>query len=203
MAETFPFTVRATRLGIVSGLAFSRDEGGLNISSRHVEPHWSGNFTTPPLTRAARIEALALLDDWVDMNRRVDFVHPLYQYPVGYDADTWPMSGDASVDAVTDLRNIVVTGLTAGTVLRVGSRLTIIEDGVICYRKVTTLVASAAASAQSINIGPRIPPGLFSSSATVRFENPYVRMMVIPDSWDADESIDDEPLTFEMVESLR
>lgn len=205
MAETFPFDVRATRLGIVSGLAFGRDEGGLNISSRHVEPYWRGTFTTPPLTREDRIEALALLDDWVDMNRRVDFIHPSHRFPIGYSEDDWPMSGDATLDSVTDLRNIVVDGLTAGLVLRAGSRLSLIQaaTGEVCYRKIVTTIASTTALNQTINIGPRLPPGVFAAGATVRFEDPPVRMMVVPESWDPDETVEDVELVFEMIETLR
>lgn len=203
MAETFPFNVRATKLGIVSGLAFGRDEGGLIVNSRHTEPYWAGTFTTPPLTTDERITALATLDDWVDMNRRIDFIHPKYEYPIGYDANTWPMSGDATLSSITDLRNIVVDGLDSGLILTAGTRLTIIQSGSICYRKIVTTIASAAALGQSINIGPRLPPGVFSAGAAVRFENPYVRLAMVPDSWDADETIDEIPLSWDMSEALR
>lgn len=203
MAETFPFQLRTTHLRLVSGLAFGREEGGLIVSSRHVEPYWSGTVVTPPLARDDRIEALALLDDWVDMNRRVDIVHPLYRWPVGYDEQTWPMVGDATLDAVTDLRNIVVDGLTAGMTLRAGSRLCIVQGDSVCYRKIVTTVLSTTALSQSLNIGPRIPPGVFANGATVRFEDPFIRTMVVPDSWDASEDIEDEPLEIELMEALQ
>ena len=203
MAETFPFSVRSTRLGVVSGLTYGRDRGGLIISSRNVEPYWSGTFSTAPLTREDRAEALAFLDDCVDRNLRVDFIHPLYRYPVGYNSATWPLGlVDASLGSVTNLRTIVVAGLQVGTVLRKGSRLCLIQGSTICYRKVTAEVTVASAIAQSLSIGPRLPPGIFAPAATVRFANPFVRMMVVPESWDPDEDIEDTEVSWEMMEVL-
>lgn len=203
MAETFLFDVRATKLGVVSGLAYGRDQGGIIINSRHVEPYWSGTFTTAPLTRADRIAGLAWLDDCVDRNLRVDFIHPSYQYPIGYDSSDWPMVGDGSLSSVTNLRTIVVSGLDVGIVLRAGSRLCLIQDDVVCYRKVVTTVTVSSAIAQSIAIGPRLPPGVFAAAATVRFANPYVRLMVVPESWEPDEDVDDTQIAFEAMETLR
>lgn len=204
MAETLPFNLRATKLGIVSGLAFGRDQGGLLINSRHVEPYWSGELTSPPLTRAERIEALAFLDDCVDRNLRLDVVHPSYRYPIGYTSADWPMGGaDAELSSVTSLRTIVVSAMNVGIVLTKGSRLCLIQGDTICYRKVVTTVTVSSAIAQSINIGPRLPPGVFVAGATVRFANPFVRTMVVPESWDPDESIDDENLRVEVMETLR
>lgn len=204
MAETFPFSLRSTKFGIVSGLAYGRDQGGLIINARHVEPYWSGTFTTPPLTRAERIEGLAWLDDCVDRNLRVDFVHPSYEYPIGYDSSDWPMGLiDGSLSSVTNLRTIVVSGMTVGIVLTAGSRLSLIQDDTICYRKVVETVTVSSAIAQSISIGPRLPPGIFAGGATVRFANPHVRLMIVPESWDPDEDVDDTPLGFEAMEVLR
>lgn len=204
MAESLPFNLRATKLGIVSGLAFGRDEGGLIINSRHVEPYWSGVLTTPPLTRAERIEALAFLDDCVDRNLRVDVIHPSYRYPIGYTSADWPMGvADADLGSVTNLRTIGVSGMTVGIVLRKGSRLCLIQGDTVCYRKVVSTVTVSSTIAQSISIGPRLPPGVFTVGATVRFANPFLRSMVVPESWDPDESIDDEDLSCEVMETLR
>lgn len=204
MAVTLPFNLRRTSLGIVDGLAFGRDLGGMLINSRHVEPYWSGVLTTPPLTRAERIEALAFLDDCVDRNLRVDVIHPSYRYPIGYKSTDWPMGLlDAELESVSDLRNIVVSDMDPGIVLTKGSRLCLIQGDTVCYRKVATTVTVSSAIAQSINIGPRLPPGIFAPGCTVRFVNPFVRTMIVPGSWNPDESVDDDDLTFEVMETLR
>lgn len=204
MAEDLALDIRHVNLRIVSGKTHGRDLGGMIINSRHTEPYWTAEFTTPPLSRADRIAVLGDLDRWVDENIRLDFVHPLFMYPEGYDASTWPLATDPELESVVDLRTIEVSGLGVGMVLPRYTRLTLIQsDGSVCYRRIRTAVTVASALSQQIEVTPRLPPGVFSNGATVRLEEPFVRLMIVPESYDSDDDIESEPLTFSAEETLR
>lgn len=194
--------VRATTFSPKPNVAMQRSESGLVITSRFAQPVWTGSFTTPPLTRSQRTGWLDWLDDCVDRNLRVDFVHPIYAYPQGYDSSSWSMVGNATLISVDDLRHITVSDLDSGLSIDAGSRLCIVQGTRVCYRKIREDIASPNPISQQITLSPRIPPGVFAAGAEVRLTNPYCRMMVVPESWDADEDIEDIPLTFEMMETL-
>lgn len=202
MPTTIPAPIRTTNLSPRSGKSYRLGEDGLVITSVYRDPVWQGEFVTPPLDAEDRGELLAWLDDCVDRNLRVDYVHPLYKYPAGYKESTWPLVSDPTLSAVVNQRQITVAGLSDTLTLPKGTRLSIIQGNRVCYRRLAAAVAAPSSISETIEITPRIPLGVFAPSALVRFERPFVRMMVIPDSWDSTEDIEATPVAFSMVESL-
>jgi len=202
MAEAFPWRLKATKFAPVSGITFGRDQGGLGVSGRQAEPYWAGTLTTPALSIADRKKALADLGYWVDMNRRISFVHPQRSYPDGFDADSWPLDDDPTVTSFTDRRAIVVSGLEAGMVLPRGTRFTLMQDDLRCYRELPLDVTVSSAVAQTLNVSPRLPLGVFADDCAIRFVDPEVRLAIVPDSWSADEDIEGLPLSFDVSETL-
>ena len=202
MAETWAGNIKTTKLGIVSGITYGKEESGLIINGRHIEPYWMGTFTTPPLTEIERIQQLHLLDRYVDLSIRVDYVHPRYALPYNYTAATWPLVSDPQLHGITDLRHLTISGLQVGMTLPAGTRFTLVQDDLRCYRKVTSDVVVGSSVSQAIEVTPRIPPGIFAPGCSAVFKNPMVRMLVVPESWDASEDIEDEPLSWDMWESL-
>lgn len=192
--------VKSTRLGTVKNIAYARGLGGLNINARRSDPYWAGSITTPNISIIDRKGWLAWLDDCVDRNLRVDLVHPQYRYPDGYSEDTWPLVTDPLLVSVTDRRTIVVSGLELGMVLPAGTRLTLIQGDVTCYRRLREAVTVTSETAQTLPIGPRLPAGVFVAGAAVRFALPFCRVVIVPDSWEADEDIAPLSLTFEVSE---
>lgn len=202
MAINFRGPVKATQFRPVSGVSFARSEGGLMITSRHMEPYWAGTMTTPVLSVHDRKSWLAWLEDCVDLNRRVDFVHPYYALPAGFEDATWQMVGDGGLVEVTNRRSVKVSGLYVGDFLPFGTRFTIMQGELRCYRRLAADVTVTSSISQPLPVGPRLPLGIFAAGAAVRFKNPMCRLMVVPDSWEADEDIELLPLSFDVSESL-
>lgn len=202
MAETFPWPLKATRLTTLLNINFGRDLGGLGLSGRTADAYWRGALTTPALSILDRQKALADLTYWADMNKRISFVHPQYLYPAGYDAATWPLATNPVVTAITDRRHIVVMGLVVGMVLPRGTRFTLIQDDLRCYRSLPVDVVVASATAQTLPVSPRLPLGVFAPNCRISFVSPEVRLAIVPDSWSPDEDIDLLPLSFDVSETL-
>lgn len=203
MAETFPVT-GFSRIGvrIRSGVVTARTTGGLLVTGRRHEPHWAGPFTTGPLEPAEWSALAAFLEDCVDRNLRVDFVHPRHAVPRAYTPASWPMIGDAELEAVTDLRTIVVSGLALGLNLRRGDRLSLMQGELVCHRKMAADVVVSSITAQTLALTPRIPMGIFAAGAAVRLRNPPLRLAIVPDSSRDEEVFAQTPMTFETEEAL-
>lgn len=203
MAETFPWNLSATANFKPSlGLTFGRDLGGLGLTGRTADAYWTGTLTTNALSIADRQKALADLLYWADMNKRISFVHPQYRYPQGYDADSWPLTDDPVVTAITDRRHIAVMGLEVGMVLPRGTRFTLIQGDLRCYRELPLDVTVSSATAQALQVSPRLPLGVFAADCTISFVAPEVRLAIVPESWQADEGLEPAPLAFEVSETL-
>lgn len=183
-----------------------RTEGGLIITSRRSDPYWTGPMTTRPLTGwrddNEHADFRAFLTQCVDLNMRVDFVHPRHRVPAAYTIDNFPMAGNGALVSVTDLRTIVVSGLTNGLTLRRGDRLSIIQGNLIAHRWIAAPVVVSSAISQSLPLTPRLPIGVFVAGAVVALKDPKMRVMIVPGSWNGDEVGNPTPITFEVSESL-
>lgn len=188
------------------GIASAQSEGGLVVTSRQSDPFWRGRFTTRPLEgwqgNNEHADLLAFLINAADLNLRVDIVHPRHRYPSAYTEATWPMSGDGMLEDVTDLRTIVVSGLEGGLILRRGDRLSIVQDALIAHRWIAAGTTVASEIAQELTLTPRLPLGIFAEGASVVLENPKMRVMIVPGSWDATEAGNPTPISFDVMESL-
>lgn len=202
MAETFPWALSATVFAPTQNITFGRDLGGLGLTGRSSEPYWAGTLTTNALSIEDRQKALSDLIYWVDLNKRLSFIHPQYLYPQGFDADTWPVMGDVTVTTITDRRTIVVSGLVNGMLLPRGTRFTLVQDDLRCYRALPVDVTVASETAQTLPVSMRLPLGVFDEGCTVNFVSPEVRLAIVPASWQADEALGPAPLSFDVSETL-
>lgn len=203
MAETFPLAgFERIGLRVVSGVVTRRDLGGMLITRRKFEPYWAGPFTTDKLRPAAWSDLVAFLDSCVERNLRVDFIHPRHAVPRDYTVASWPLALDPALVSVTHGREIVVSGLEVGMTLKRGDRLTLMQGELRCYRRLPADVTVASAIAQALPIGPRLPLGVFTAGAGVRFLNPPVRLAIVPDSYQDDEIYQPTAITFETEEAL-
>lgn len=203
MAEVFPLDgFEKIGLRIVSGVITARSRGGLVVVGRSEEARWAGTFTTDKLRSPQWHGLMAFLTDCVDRNLRVDFIHPRHVVPAGYNLGTWPVVADPSLVAVTHRRAIVVSGLTIGVVLKRGTRFSLMQGGLICHRVIAVDTVVASGVAQSLQLTPRLPIGLFSAGAIVRFKNPPVRLAIVPDSFSDEEAYAPTPITFGTEEAL-
>lgn len=188
------------------GKSFARSEGGLVITSSRVDPYWRGRMTTQPLgvdVPNEHADFLAWMSWAVDLNMRVDFVHPRHRLPVSYTLETWPLSGDASLHSIIDLRTIRVGGLVNGLVLKRGDRLSIVQGDIIAHRWIAADITVSSIISQEIGITPRLPIGVFAPAATVVLKDPKMRFMIVPGSWDAAEQANASPVSFDVEEALR
>lgn len=188
------------------GINHARTEGGLIVTSRRSDPFWAGRMTTGPLGGTAgnneHADFRAFLSRCADKHLRVDFVHPRHRTPSAYSAATWPMVGNGALVSLTDLRTIVVSGLTVGLVLKRGDRLSLGQGELIAHRWLAADVTVTSALAQSIELTPRLPTGVFVAGATVTLKDPKMRLMIVPGSWDDEEAYEPTPIGFDVMESL-
>lgn len=188
------------------GVAYARSEGGLVVTSRKTDPYWRGRLTTIRLEPWGEMnryaDMLAFLSRCVDLNILVDIVHPRHRLPRAYSASTWPMTGDAELTSVTDLRHIVVADLTMGLILKRGDRISVVQGDLISHRWIAADVVVASTTAQTLELTPRLPIGVFVAGAAVVLENPPMRVRIVPGSWEADEVSEPAAISFEVEESL-
>jgi len=188
------------------GISSAQTEAGLIITSRHGDAAWKGTLTTVPLApKSDYPDFLAFLSRVVDLNLRVDFKHPIYRVPRAYTVDTWPLTDDPTLSSVTDLRHIVVGGLNVGMTLKRGDRLCLRQDGppaVVCHRWLAADVTVSSAIAQTLELTPRLPTGVFAPGASVVFKDPIMRLAVVPGSWNAAEAVAPTGVSFDVLESL-
>lgn len=204
MAETFPFPFfERIGLRIQPGIAHKRDRGGMLITQRRLEPYWAGQFTTDKLAPAAWADLIAFLDNCVDRNLRVDFVHPRFALPRAFTEATWPLFADPLLVSITHGREIVVSGLQAGMQLKRGDRLSLMQGELRCYRSLAADVLVSSSISQALPLTPRMPLGLFAAGAAVRFKAPPVRLAIVPGSYQDDEVARQFPVTFETEEALK
>ncbi|HTN64031.1 MAG TPA: hypothetical protein VL147_21165 [Devosia sp.] len=209
MPVAFPsdIFVASDSLAIDLGISVSRSEGGLNITSRRSDPFWRGRITTPPLPAWAddnvRAGFVAWLNWAVDLNMRIDFVHPKYQLPGHYTEDTWPMAGNAVLLAVPDLRTIVVSDLVVGMVLKRRDRISITQGDIVVHRWIGEDVVVSSAIAQQLVLTPRLPIGVLAAGAQVVLQNPVMRFVILPGSWEGEDALEPMPVSFEVSEALR
>lgn len=202
MAILLPKLFSSIRLIPASGQAAARDKRGMLLTRRVVEPAWRGKLTTGELSLSEHQDLAALIIDVVDRNDRVDLVHPQYAAPRAYAAGGWPLGVDPVLASVTHGRQIVVTGLQLGTTLKRGDRFTIIQGELRCYRFVRTDTTVVSATAQALPLSPRMPIGVFSAGAVVRFINPPVRLAIVPDSYDIESLPRPSGFSFDVEEAL-
>jgi hypothetical protein len=209
MPTTFPPGIFVASDTLTPDLAinFARSEGVLIVTSRRSDPHWRGRITTPKLPSWAddnvRADFMAWLHWAVDLNMRVDFVHPKHRLPRHYTLDTWSMIGNATLESVPDLRTIVVSEVPVGTVLKRGDRLSINQGEIIVHRWIAEDVVTSSVLAQTIVLAPRLPIGVLVPGAAVVLKDPKMRFMIVPGSWDGEDRIEPAPVSFEVSESLR
>ncbi|HEV7345784.1 MAG TPA: hypothetical protein VGN60_09170 [Devosia sp.] len=202
MALILPAALGVVRLVPASGIASQRSRGGLLLTQRVVEPGWRGRFATDFLEQAEHQDLAAFVVDVVDRNERIDFVHPRYARPRAYLGGVWPLATDPQLVSVTHGREIVVQGLEVGMQLLRGDRLTIMQGELRCYRAIQADLVVSSSISQALPISPRVPVGLFAAAALVRFVDPAVRLAIVPDSYDIEESARPGPISFEVEEAL-
>lgn len=188
------------------GVSSERSTGGLIITSRNSDPNWTGPMTTRKLApwqgNNEHADFMAFLSQCVDLNLRVDFVHPLHRVPNAYTPASFPMIGNAQLSAVTNLRTIVVTDLPEGLILKRGDRLSIVQGNIVAHRWIAEPVIVGNGLGQVLTLTPRLPFGVFAAGATVMLRDPKMRVMIVPGSWDAAEAREPSSITFEVAESL-
>jgi len=149
---------------------------------RVADPFWAGEITTVALENNELAEWEAFIQDCVDRNLSIDFLHPLHRCPSAYNPSSYPGSGTGSVTSIVDGRTIEVSGLATGLVLRKGDRLSIEQDDRVMHYMVGE-AKTLGSSPEDIVITPRLREGLFTTGATVRFLNPKMRLKITPNSY--------------------
>jgi hypothetical protein len=202
LAETFPVAFGVIDLKPAGSISFAEEESGLLIVGRKPNRPWKGRFTTGRLDQAEHADLFGLLLKAEERNLRFDFVHPRFRLPRSYNAGSWPMVGDAELEAVTDLYTLTCSGLSMGLLLKRGDRLTIMQDDLRCYCMLSADVTVASISAQALPVLPRLPIGVFAAGAAVRLEDPMVRLALVPGGYDMAEEVSPRPVSIDVIEAL-
>lgn len=171
-------------------IATSRSRGNESSEVRYADPLWGGRLTTTVLSAKQLKQWEAFISQCSDEFVTVDFVDPSFRVPMDYtvttlSALTWPgVTGIGEVNSITNLRTLVCSNVPTNFSLRRGDRVAVTEGTEVAYRMVSEDVVASGATF-NLKLTPRLPLGLFSSAAQVRFLNPFVRLRVAPNTWDA------------------
>lgn len=187
------------------GMAWSRSEGGIIITSRRVDPFLKGRVVTRLLEpEFEHPDVLGFILRAVDENQRVDIIPPRHTVPIGYTDTSWPLVGNpTTIASITNLRTINIAGLFIGAVLPRGTRVTFSTGGgIYAHRLIAAPVTVTSTTNQAITITPRLPVGLYAAGNAVLFRNPIMRVMIVPDSYDVSEAVEETPISFDVIESF-
>lgn len=172
-------------------VAMSKARGDYVSELRVADPMWKGKLTTTVLSRRQLAKWEAFIARQADQLTLFDFVHPLYAVPSYYSRETFAALdwgggpvGVAEVTTITDLRTLVVSGLPIGTKLQEGDRCSVVEGGKVAYR-IVSADATAGLTSTTVALTPRLPLGLFTTAAQVKFLDPFLRARVARGSWSA------------------
>lgn len=182
MVEVFPLNeFSAVDITLQHTIYSSRTRGGFISNVRVADPYWSGELVTVGLEKAELEAWEAFLQDCIDRNLSIDFVHPLYRCPISYNPDTVPGSPTGTVGTFPDSRTIAVSGLASGLILKKGDRISLEQGDRVMYFMVGADV-TIGASTTNVNIVPRLRTGLFTSGAVVRVVNAKMRVKITPNT---------------------
>lgn len=199
---TLPTLFTQVSLRPAPAIAYALEESGVLITGRKADRPWKLEATTDNLTPDEHADLFALLVEAEEKNLRFEFVHPRRRLPRAYTAATWPMVGDATLEAVPDLYTLDCSLLPIGMTLKRGDRLTILQGELRGYRMLSADVTVASSVSQLLPVVPRLPIGVFTAGAAVRLADPMVRLALIPDSFDVTEQYAPRPISIELIEAL-
>ncbi len=208
MAESFPSDgFESLQIALQHTIFSSKTRGGFVSEVRVADPYWAGEFVTVSLTREELSNWEAFLNECIDRQLSIDFVHPFYPCPITYNPDTYPGAGTGQVQAFVDGRSFTVDGFDSSMSLKKGDRLSIEQSGRIMYYMVAEDVTSFEESVLSdgdgvsltdgsgellfveqsaiyptIKVTPRLRTGLFTAGATVRLLGAKMRLRISPNS---------------------
>lgn len=171
-------------------IATSRSRGNESSEVRYADPLWGGSLTTTVLTDKQLKAWEAFISRCSDELVTVDFVDPSFKAPMDYtvaslSALSWPgVTGIGEVNTITDLRTLVCSNVPTNFSLKAGDRVSVTEGTEVAYRIVSEDVVASGATF-NLKLTPRLPLGLFTTAAQVRFLNPFVRLRVAPNTWGA------------------
>lgn len=202
MALTLPVHFEQLKLWPAGGIPHAMEESGLLITGRRLVRPWTLQATTDKLDQGEFANLSATLLEAEERNLRFDFVHPRFALPRAYTPATWPMAGDAALEAVPNLYTIDCSLLPIGLMLKKGDRLTLMQGELRCYCMLSADVTVASSVSELLPVLPRLPIGVFSAGAAVRLEGPMVRLALLPDSYDVSEQYQPRPISLELIEAL-
>ncbi len=194
---TFTFQEAVSLSRTASGKAVSRVEYGdphlrarfltwnLRVDDRHGWEAWKdslrGGMRSFLAWDASRPEPLAYLSGVPDII-----------------AGTW--DGEGTVSALSAYQ-ITAAGAPEGFQLRAGDHVGLVENdryGLFRIEANTT----AGASTMVVNVNPAVPPGYFTTAATVVFRRPKAEFILLSDTWSNPMDRLFSPISFEGVQKL-
>jgi len=207
VAESFPSEYfEVLKIALQHTIYSSKTRGGFVSEVKVADPYWTGEFTTVSLTREELAEWEAFLNECVDRQLSIDFVHPLYPCPVLYNPDTYPGAGTGQIQALVDGRTITVDGLDPSLHLLKGDRISIEQSGRVMYYMLAQeslpigdtwltdgdgtiltdgdedLSVGGGSVYHEMMLTPRLRTGLFTAGATVRVLGAKMRLRISPNS---------------------
>ncbi|WP_323034103.1 hypothetical protein [Pararhodobacter sp.] len=170
---------------------------------------WRLSIQTEPLRWSGR-RALNAWHGSLAGTRRILGYDWLGSYPVAYGVRALGLvkagggvwGGTATLGAAT-ATTLTLSGLPAGYKASAGDRLSFPWAGVRAYHEITEAVTASAAGVMTVTVEPavRLNPAP-AAGAVVALVRPACIMMIVPDSWQCDESGPLGSASFEAVQVL-
>lgn len=182
-------------------------ENGAVQAAELGEPIWLLSATTEPLRWSGR-RALGAWHASLAGSRRILAYDWVGSYPIAYGAGVLGLTtagggaftGNAVLSAVT-ATTISLEGLPAGYIATVGDRLSFAWSATRAYHEVVETATANGSGEVTVTVEPavRLSPAP-TIGAAVALVRPTCVMMIVPESWDMDESGAVGSASFEAVQ---
>ncbi len=194
---TFTLVEAVSLARTASGKAVARVEYG--------DPYFTARIETAPLYRDRR----AAWEAWKATLRggMVSFTTwdrskpELLAYPAGVPeivAETW--NGEGTV-ATLAARLITAAGSPSGFQMKAGDHIGLVEGG-RRYLGIVTADCARGASNIAVPVEPAVPPGIFTTAATVVFYRPEAEFILLADTFQCPRGPFLAPVSFEGVQKV-
>ncbi|WP_454914979.1 hypothetical protein [Xanthobacter sediminis] len=205
----FPTGLRFTKsqMTLTRQMSVITLEGGGVEAAEMGEPIWKLSATTEPLRWSGRRQ-LAAWHASLAGSRRILAYDWVGSYPIAYGAAVLGLTragggafnGTATLGPVT-ATTVMLTGLPANYIVSTGDRMSFAWNDSRAYHEAMETVVATSGGVATVTVEPavRLEPAP-TIGAAVALVRPTCVMMIVPDSWNMDESGALGPASFDAVQ---
>lgn len=184
---------------LVRDISLNKNKGNVSNLLEHSDPIWVVDLVSAAMT----YDDVLKVNGWAaqlknGIGEKVLFSNPSKRYPFAHKTITAPAEINGSISTVTELNEVVVSGVSTDLVLTQGDYLGFEHGG--NYHLALVISSSGVGSDRTLTFDPPLPHDLGVGGATVRFVDCKILMALLPDSYSAPDELL-SPVSFTLYET--